>query len=148
MSLHDELKVDTGSAIEGFVRVPTISNAQNQATFRRKIRLANNRRSEIGLRSAFDGKGENAQGHYSITKKIETQLVSGAFKPISVNLAIHWPEAALASGEDLAALVKGAISQVVSILRSDPAVSNTDSGVTNTAGINTQRVDSILLGEI
>lgn len=148
MSLHDELQVDTGSTVESFVRVPTSSNAANQATFRRKARLPNNRRSEIGLRSSFDGKGLNQQGHYSITKRIDVQLADGTFKPINVNLAIHWPEAALAAGEDLPALVKGAVSQVVSVLRSDPAVSNTVSGATGTAGVNANRIDSVLLGEI
>lgn len=148
MSLHDELKVDTGSEVESFVRVPTSSNAANQTVFRRKVRLPNNRRSEVGLRSSFDGKGLNQQGHYSITKRVDVQLADGNFKPINVNLAIHWPETALAGGEDLSALVKGAVSQVVSILRSDPSVSNTVQGVTATAGVNANRIDSILLGEI
>lgn len=147
--LKDLLHVDTGEGSpEPFVRVPSNVNALNQTKYKRKTRLANNRRSEIDFRSNFDGKGARAQGHYTMSKKIDTILADGSLAPIVVNLAVHWPEAALASSEVLIDLVKGALSQIVSILRSDPSVSDISTGAVNTAGVNTNRVESMLLGEI
>lgn len=146
--LANDLFVDARGTIEEFVRVPVASPNGAVTKFKRKNRLAGNRKSEFTLKSSFDGSGNKAQGHYLISKLFGVELSDGTFRDIAINLAIHWPEAPLAAGQDLGALVESAVGQIVSILRTPPETADTPTGMVGYGSISADRISSILNGEI
>lgn len=145
--LYDTMYLGNGVSIDAFTSVP--SPSADTTVYRRRVRLANNAQSIVKLRSNFSAPGTNkAQGHYNMSRVLEVLCADGVLRPVTVNLAIHWPEVPLATGYNLASAVSGTVSQVVSFLTTTPTLSGSSEGPDVDALVKDERIDSILLGEI
>lgn len=145
--LADTFYLGNGDTLDAFTSVP--SSTADTRLYRRRVRLPNNAQSVVKLRSSVTASGTpKAQGHYNVSRVIEVQAADGTLKPVTVNLAIHWPEVPLASGVNVGVIVHGTVSQVVSFLTTTPSVATSSEGPDADALVKPERIDSILLGEI